>query len=72
MNYIVECEDSSIEISEEELLKLPITEISSNVFRILYKENNFIFSLENISMQLNEITLKRNKKIKKIIIQNQL
>ncbi len=68
MNYILSCEETKMEVSESELLKLPISEVAPNEYHILYKGKNYFFTLDMEASSKNQIVLIRNKKKKQIVI----
>ena len=70
MEYISTCNDSKISISEEDLLKIPITRLSPNNIHIIYKNNNYNFQIEQLKLNVNEIKLKHLKKKKTVKIED--
>jgi biotin carboxyl carrier protein len=70
MNYILTCENSKLNITEDDLSNLEITEISPHEYRILHKGKNYFFQLPVNGIHKNEIYLISNKKRKRVVIQD--
>jgi acetyl/propionyl-CoA carboxylase alpha subunit len=71
-NFIANCGESKITISEKELSKLLITQVSPELIQINYKNKNYEFRIESIAMDKNEVELKHLKRKLTIRIEDHL